>query len=98
MRNLCCVFLERCVAVRIPVYVECEPHFIIRRFLPGVRRRNCAVPASFFAAWRVALNFCHSDEAGETWPAGFSRCNARNWPFNCRNEKGTFIFGVTKRV
>ena len=70
----------------------------VAAFLRGRGEEAGAVPASFFAAWRAALNFCHSNEAGETLPAGFSRCKARSWPFNCRNEKGTFIFGMTKSV
>ena len=98
MCNLSRVLLERRVAVRIAIYIECESHFVIGAFFRGRGEGVGAVPASFFAAWRVALNFCHSNEAGETWPAGFSRCNARNWPFNCRSEKGTFIFGMTKSV
>src|SRR4030095_11594490 len=40
MRNLSRVLLERGVAVRIAIYIECESHFAIRRFLSRTRRRS----------------------------------------------------------
>src|SRR5438045_9512480 len=40
MRNLRGMLLERRVAVRIAIYIECEAYFVIERFLARARRRS----------------------------------------------------------
>src|SRR5881396_882293 len=48
MRNLSRVLLERRVAVWIAIYIECESHFVIRRFLSGARRRSWRCASKLF--------------------------------------------------
>ena len=56
-------------------------------------------PANFFAACFASPNFCQSNRPGAGCrPAGFCFWSALSWPFNWRSEKGTRIFGATKRV
>src|SRR5262249_19805138 len=48
MRNLGGMLLERRVTVRVAIYVECESHFVVRRFLSRPRRRSWRCSGKFF--------------------------------------------------
>src|SRR5207244_9727470 len=70
MRNLCGVLLERRIAVRIAIYIKCESHFVIRRFLSRPRRRSWRYAGQLFCRLASRAKFLPQQRSWRNLPRG----------------------------